>query len=203
MNLIMNIKGLPLLLLFCAARAVAEPRPCPNPTVEEVKVKMGRSAAEPTTDQRIQSIPKPRTVIPLRCERPFVYRGEVYSADSPQVQDASTLKHFVQSVPEAAAMVEEYQTTRERSKISAYTGTAGIFLLLFSNTIANRFEPASRNSIRAALTTGGLAIAAGSFVYSIALLRSNEYLLPKAVDTYNQKKPDDPIELHFTAGWSF
>ena len=146
---------------------------------------------------------KPKDVIPLGCDRPFLYRGEVYSTDPPQIQDASTLKYFVQTVPEANSILDDYQSVRNKSKISAYTGTFGVVMFLFSNTIANQFSAANRDSVRNSIRLGGLTIATTGFFYSFMLLRSNEKMIPKAVDAYNKVKPNDPVELQFSTGWSF
>jgi len=146
---------------------------------------------------------KPKDIIPLGCDRPFLYRGEVYSTDPPQIQDASTLKYFVQTVPEANSILDDYQSVRNKSKISAYTGTFGVVMFLFSNTIAKQFSAANQDSVRGALRVGGLSIATGGFFYSFMLLRSNEKLIPQAVDAYNKVKPNDPVELQFSTGWSF
>jgi hypothetical protein len=162
------------------------------------QIKMEKSSA-----QIPDPIKKPPNVIPLGCERPFIYKGETYSADSPQAQDASTLKEFVQTVPEANSILEDYQSNRSKSKLSAYTGTVGLLMAILAGPISKQFNSNSQASVRTALQVGGLAIAAGGFFYSFTLLRTNEYLLPKAVDAYNQAKPDDGIELRFTTGWTF
>jgi hypothetical protein len=162
------------------------------------RVSLSQSSAEIPAPIR-----KPIKIIPLGCERPFLYRGEIYSADPPQAQDASTLRSFLKSVPEADAVLAEYQNNRSKSKLSAYTGTFGILILAFAGPISMAFDKNSRDSVRSALRVAGGAIAVGGFFYSFTLLRTNEYLLPKAVEKYNHAKPDDPIELQFTAGWKF
>ena len=162
------------------------------------QVTVNSSAAEIPTPLK-----KPKIIIPLGCDRPFTIHGETYSTDSPQAQDASNLKYFMTDVPEASSLLDEYQHNRLKSRISAYTGTIGVFMMIFSNTIANRFSPDSRDSIRSTIKNAGLAITLGGFVYSFALLRFNESLIPKSVNLYNQAKPSNPIELQFQAGWSF
>ena len=146
---------------------------------------------------------KPKDITPLGCERPFTIHGETYSTDSPQAQDASTLKYFVQSVPESSSILDEYQSARTKSKISAYTGTLGVLLFILSNPISKQFNTESQDSVRTILRYGGAGLAAGGFFYSFTLLRTNEYLIPKAVEAYNKSKPNDPIELQFTTGWRF
>ncbi len=163
---------------------------------------------DPAADKTAFEIPtplkKPKPLIPQGCERPFFYHGELYSADSPDAHDAANLKYVVQSVPEANSILDEYQSNRAKSRISAYSGTFGIFLMFFAARISRIFNHGESNdSTMRAFKIGGGAIAAGSFLYSFTLLQTNEYLIPKAVDTYNLNKTDDPIELRFSAGWSF
>jgi len=178
--------------------------PAPHyPRCYQEHVTLERLTMSPASAEIPQPIKKPKTIIPLGCDRPFVYRGELYSADSPQAQDVATLRHFVSSVPEADSLLAEYQSNRKKSTLSAYTGTAGILLALLASPIANQFHGPSHDAVRSALQIGGIALAAGGFFYSFTLLRTNEYLLPKAVDRYNDSKPDDPIELRFTTGWTF
>jgi hypothetical protein len=146
---------------------------------------------------------KPKDIVPLGCERPFTIRGETYSADSPQAQDASTLKYFVQNVPSSNQIMDEYQSNRNLSTTSAYIGTMGVIMFLLSNTIGNQFNAASKTSVSNALRVGGVCIAAGGFFFTFAYLHDNEYLIPKAVEAYNTAKPNEPIELQFTTGWRF
>lgn len=149
------------------------------------------------------SIQRPPKVAVLNCDRPFEYRGQTYPTDSAQAQDAAILKTYVSSVNSANELLEKYQSNRTKSQISAYTGTAGLLLFAFSGLISKQFSESSQNSIKSALSIGGLSLAAGGFVYSFALLKTNELLIPKAVNEYNRAKPNDPIQLQFKAGWSF
>ena len=146
---------------------------------------------------------KPKQIIPIGCDRPFKIHGEIYSTDSPQSQDASTLRYFVKSVPEADGYLSEYQQNRELSKTSAYIGTAGILMFLFSGLIANQFEEASQGPVRDALRIGGMTFATGGFFFTFAHLNQNERLIPQSVNAYNKAKPNDPIELQFSTGWRF
>lgn len=194
--LTLNVSGPAL----AAEPLTREIQPCPQPAIPTVRttVKTTSGSAEIP-----EPMAKPPAVIPLGCDRPFIYRGEVYSADPPQAQDASTLKEFVKSVPEANSILEDYQSNRAKSKISAYTGTVALLLAVLAGPISKQFDGPNQSSVRTALQVGGLAIAAGGFFYSFTLLRTNEYLLPKAVDAYNGSNPNDGIELKFTTGWSF
>ncbi len=158
--------------------------------------------ADPLPPSRPGELRKPVLSPILGCERPFVYRGETYSVDSPQSQDASVLRSFVREVPEAEAHLKRYQERRELSRVSAYTGTVGIAMILIANTFMSHLD-SSRYPIKTVLQLGGLGLTAGGFLYSFSLLRANEALIPKAVDSWNAARPADPIELKFQAGWSF
>lgn len=146
---------------------------------------------------------KPKDITPLGCDRPFVIHGETYSADSPQAQDASTLKYFVQDVPAANSILEEYQSNRDLTKMGAYIGTLGILMFVLSGPIGNQFSAASKTAVSNALRVGGGVLAIGGFFFTFAYLRENEHLIPKAVEAYNGAKPNDPIEIQFTTGWKF
>ena len=192
-----------LILLFASTHALAlesgsRPSPCPNPGVEEIRVQMKSSSAEIPNPLR-----RPKAMRQIGCERPFVYGGEAYNVDSPQAQDAANLRTFVQSVPESDELLKSYQRRRELSKLSAYTGTIGILALALAPRISKSVAPDSQASLKSILQISGLALTIGGFAYSFALLRTNEALIPKAVNAYNQAKPEDPIELKFEAGWSF
>lgn len=190
-----------LLILTCLSAPTLsqaeDTRPNPCRQADEQVTTISSSAEIPPP------LKKPKTIIPLGCDRPFIYRGEIYSADPPQAQDASTLKYFMKDVPEANRILEEYQKKRIQSQISAYTGTAGIFMLIFASTLGSQFDRSNPNGVAGPLRLGGLALASGGFLYSFLLIRSNDSLIPQAVQTYNHSKPDDPIELKFTTGWSF
>ena len=192
-----------LILLFVSTRALAlepasRPAPCPNPGVEELRVQMQSSSTEIPNPLR-----RPKVVRQIGCDRPFSYRGDVYNVDSPQAQDASNLRTFAQSVPESDELLNSYQRRRELSKLSAYTGTIGILALAFGPRIARSVAPDSQASLKSILQISGLALTIGGFAYSFAILRTNESLIPRAVNAYNQAKPEDPIELKFETGWNF
>ena len=196
-----------LILLFASTHALALesaslPSPCPNPSVEELQVQMKSSATE-IQGQIPNPLRRPKSVRQIGCERPFVYRGDAYNVDSPQAQDASNLRSFVQSVPESDELLKSYQRRRDLSKLSAYTGTIGILALALAPRISKSVAAESQASLKSILQISGLALTIGGFAYSFAILRTNESLIPKAVNAYNQAKPEDPVELKFETGWSF
>jgi hypothetical protein len=153
--------------------------------------------------ENLPNLNRPQPIIPLGCNRPFLYRGELYSIDSPQAQDAATLKYYTQDSKEAQALLTEYQENRNRSKVSAYSGTLGAAIAIFSTGLGRWLNPRNPKTIQTAALLTGAAIAIEGFSYSIMLLRNNETLITRAVDAHNQDKPKDPVELQFSAGWSF
>jgi hypothetical protein len=190
--------GLLLSMVPIVCEAQTPPTFIPTRCGDPLTVNLSPSSAEIPTPLR-----KPPPVIPLGCERPFLYQGELYSSDPPQAQDASTLKYFVKDVPEANAILEKYEVNREKSKISAYTGTFGLLLIALAGVISRKIRREDPDYWDAGLIHVGELAAAGGFIYSFTLLRTNEALLPKAVEAYNQAKPNNPIELKFSTGWTF
>ena len=193
-----------ILVLIFATQSFAEPllptpHPCPNPNVQDIQIELHQDSAEIPNP-----LTRPKPIVPLGCDRPFIYRNEVYSSDSPQAQDAATLKVFTHSVPEAEQLLDQYQRNRQKSLISGYTGTFGLLVLVLAPALSRSFFPAStRGTAFTALQITGITLAVGGFFYGFTLLRANESLIPKAVDTFNSQKKDDPIELRFTTGWKF
>jgi hypothetical protein len=113
------------------------------------------------------------------------------------------LRAFVKEVPEAESLLQTYQDRRDRSRLSAYTGTIGLLMVILANTVFKRPTTPSQESLKSVFQVGGLGLTLGGFAYSYSLLRTNESLIPQAVDAFNRAKPNDPIELKFQAGWSF
>lgn len=156
---------------------------------------------EPCTNT-FEAIQRPQKINPLICERPFKYKDQLYPTDSPQAQDAANLRAFVSSVESSKKLLDDYQSNRKKSTISAYTGTVGLALFLLSGPIS-KLAKGSSSALKSAMTLGGLSLAAGGFIYSFALLKGNETLIQQSVQEYNQAKPNDPIQLQFSAGWLF
>ncbi len=150
-----------------------------------------------------REIIRPPEVKALGCPRPFKIGRKIYSTDSPQSQDAGGLLRALRDDPEAYALLEHYESNRRRARISAYTGSLGLGLMIFSPMIARWVTQTDTQSVQATLRTVGLAITAGGFIYGFTVLRTNEALIPKAVETYNKNHPNQPIELLFEAGWRF
>jgi hypothetical protein len=146
---------------------------------------------------------RPKPMIPLGCNRPFLYRGEIYSVDSPQAADAGNLKYFIRDTALSQKYLDQYQDNRRKSRISAYTGTTGLFLALFSAGIGRWLTPRNPGPVAATSAILGGALMIEGISYSMSLLRQNEALLKEAVDAHNKDKPKDPVELQFSLGWGF
>jgi hypothetical protein len=146
---------------------------------------------------------RPKPMIPLGCNRPFLYRGEIYSVDSPQAADAGNLKYFISDTALSQKYLDQYQDNRRKSRISAYTGTAGLFLALFSAGIGRWLTPRNPGPVATTSAILGGALVIEGISYSMSVLRQNESLLTEAVDAHNKDKPKDPVELQFSLGWGF
>jgi hypothetical protein len=161
------------------------------------------SNSAPANSMGPRNLTRPKEIIPLGCNRPFLYQGEYYNIDSPQAQDSQNLKSATKDSPEAQTYLTEYQNNRKRARISAYTGTLGAFIAIFSTGLGRWLNPRQPKTIQMAALLTGAAIATEGFSYSLSLMRVNETLIPRAVDAHNKNKPNDPIELQLNAGWSF
>ncbi len=192
-------------IVAAAPTVSAQPLPCSGLQLAAVSTppRLNASGRSRSAAEIPNPLKRPAPVTPLGCDRPFVYQGEVYQTDAPQVQDASNLKYFTRKVPEATSILDEYQNNRKKSTISAYSGTIGVLVFIFALPLARKLNQTNPDQLAGILKIGAASLAASGFVYSYSLLSSNEALLPKAVDTYNQANPKDPIELRFSAGWSF
>ena len=156
-----------------------------------------------TSYVRPSILERPKPMVPLGCNRPFTYHGETYSVDSPQAPDAGNLKYFLRDTAQSQIDLDQFQENRQKVRISAFTGTAGIFLALFSAGIGRWLTPRNPGPVTTTAALLGGAIAIEGISYSLMLLRQNETLLTSAVDAHNQNKPKDPVELQFSLGWGF
>lgn len=185
------------------------PSPCPQPKSSVEQIKTQKSSAEKprkSSAQILTPLKRPDPIVPLGCERPFTYQGETYSVDSPQSQNAANLKYFTSSVPESNELLSKYQSNRKKTELNAYIGTAIFIMGVFALPIARRFERSSSENaehLSEVLRYSAIVLGAADLTYTFSLLHDNETLIPKAVDSYNRAHPKDPIELRFSAGWSF
>jgi hypothetical protein len=126
----------------------------------------------------------------FRCQRFYVYEGKTVGCDSNLKADGDRLRPILRPVPEAIAQLDQYQRSQRILRTTAYTGSAGLFLLL-----TGLF--AGQSGGKNAFYLGGLAVFFGSLSYGLISLRTNEAKLGDAVETYNRARPEDPIELQF------
>ncbi|MBC7387519.1 MAG: hypothetical protein H7301_15315, partial [Cryobacterium sp.] len=99
--------------------------------------------------------------------------------------------------------LERYQSGRQSVQFAAYTGTAGLVLVLASGILTDLFIDESRVSARRDVTRvlrwGGAGLMIGSVGFGLARLRSNEDHLQSAISKHNASAPDRPIEILFKA----
>lgn len=160
---------------------------------------------------RVPSVPSAPPVLsrkrpsnPIECQRFFVHRGKTYTCDSVLANDAEGLRPLLHDEPEAVAALDQYQHNRSKLKKAAYVGSVGIALFL-TGLIAPRFfsKVDDQKQIRSVGYLGGLSIMTATGLFGYFTLKSNESNLGRAVDIYNQKRPNDQIELQFTTGILF
>ena len=120
-----------------------------------------------------------------------------------QLLIAQNLKYFTRDSQKAQDLLTQYQENRYQSRVSAYTGTAGILLAIIALPLGRWISPSNPTTIQSAALLLGTAIAIEGYSYSIMLLRENESLIPRATQEYNHDRPKDPVELQFSTGWSF
>lgn len=143
------------------------------------------------------------------CERTFLYQGQKLPCDSNVEKNAEQLRPYLQDIPDAVAALNTYQSNRRSIKTAAYTVTAGLALIIIgsilysTNTDGNGKPTLQGIAIRNATWIPGIALGAGSIMYTISILSSNEANLSRAVDLHNKKNPNKPIELQFQTGITF
>lgn len=177
----------------------------------ERRVELENSAPiDQKRDLRLESAPsspnlmKPTTLLKrYGCRRVFLYKGKLSSVDSYNRVDGENLRPILSLVPDSVSELNEYQKNRRKVITGAYVSSFGILLVLSSIIISGHLHPPRKNQVRAIGMISGLTLSIGSAVYSLAILRLNESRLPKAVEKYNQVRPDDPIVLQFSTGLLF
>ncbi len=129
------------------------------------------------------------------CQRAYRYRGKILPCDSNVAFDGENLRPILIQAPGSVELLDRYQENRRKVNRLAYTATAGLVLILLGNFVSKGYEDPTRTTIRNVGAISGLVLTTGSFVYGVTLLNSNEAYLREAVRTYNQARPQDPIEL--------
>lgn len=154
----------------------------------------------------VQAPARPSDEKTMGCDRGFKPepQSKPQSIDSFHRRDAEMLRKYVDNMPEAKSELDLYQRNRRMVLKAAYVGTAGAIVLLTGLILSSQTTSAShKNNYRAIGVFAGGGLIAGSFVWGLSLLRSNEEHLINAVNIHNEKNPNKPIELQFTTGLVF
>jgi hypothetical protein len=168
----------------------------------------------PAPKERIDELPGPAApmapaplVVPqltegFQCDQYFTFKGRAVTCDSNVRMDAENLRPIIRDTPAAIAELDAYQSNRIGVKNAAYVGSAGLLIALGGVFLSRHFDD-NQVLVRNLSLAAGLALAAGSFGYALAVLQTNEAHLGKAVNFYNAGHPDAPIELQFSTGLKF
>lgn len=147
---------------------------------------------------------RPKEIKAFRCERKVIYRGQELPCDSNVSKDGENLRPILTQVPAAVAELDEYQGNRKNVRAAAYVGTAGLAIGLIGIIVMSSLthEDSGRLTldgvaVRNILVFGGFGLAAGSAIHAFGSLQSNEEHFYKAVDLYNNARPNDAIQLQF------
>lgn len=161
----------------------------------------------PKIPEQPSSLPvfsRSRPTEPQECDRFFVYQNKKILCDSNLGKDAEALRPILSQVPESIESLDTYQRRRRQLKTSAYFGTVGLaFLLtgLLAPKLSSNYDTQQR--IKSISKIGGLGFLTATGVFGLIVLSTNEANLGKAIQSYNQKRPFDPIELQFSTGILF
>lgn len=193
-----------LLCVFCTLGMTsplsygAQPFVEPEDSEPELRQIPKKPSAPPALEQKVPSdIP--------HCERFFLYRGKKLECDSNVSKDAERLRPIIQDVPRALYELDTYQANRARLKSVAYVGTAGLLAIVAGIFVSH--PPFNRDSgspqVGKFVSIGGGALAVGSLIYGLSLVKTNEAHVSQAVDYYNSAHPNDRIELQFSTRINF
>ena len=174
----------------------AKPRATPQDILKQ-EAEIPKAPTVPTPIER----PAPR--IYNACQRKFVHEGEAKPCDSPSQVDGEKLRPLLQDVPQAALELDEYQINRRALNRTAYFSTIGLTLALIGNFL-NRGSNNSEGgtSTGTYLVFSGMTLAGLSVAYGWTASRANDRHLYRAVEYYNQAKPEHPIELKFSSDFN-
>jgi len=151
----------------------------------------------------------------FRCARYLVYKGKRMDCDSNVRRDAERIRPILESVPSAVTELNIYQANRRSIRTSAYLASLGIVAVLVGMIIGspgvskqpggaiymNNGVPQVNTGGYIAL--GGLLLGVNSFIYGASLIRTNEDHLDRALELYNQAKPQDPLQIQVSTGFQF
>ena len=135
------------------------------------------------------------------CQRKYTYKGHSYDCDSMVARDAERLRSIFNDVPGAVNELNEYQKTKQIAKNTAYVVSAGAAAILAGLLVGRVAFGAGNHAstlLRDVTSYAGIWIGTNGFLYNVALLRANEEHLDRAIDIYNQARPETPIGLQMT-----
>ena len=133
------------------------------------------------------------------CYREFLYRGESIGCDSTLGPDGEGLRPVVSQVPESVAALDQYQRERRGLRTFAYTGTAGLLLLIATQYAVSRISVGdTRTLVHTLGTVVGAGLIAGSLAWGFVVVYRSESKLEEIIRIYNTSRPDDPILLQFS-----
>lgn len=185
-----------------------------NLNFEPPKKKPKKPKKPLNAEQELQEIPKeivaPKPlgrsapVDPFLCPRFYSYEGRVLLCDSNLDADAENLRPIFKDTPAALADLDHYQKTRLNVRNLAYLGTFGLMMALTGVILESEGRTFRHSDVTYKnISYLGLGITAGSFMWGLYLLGSNESRLRHSVENYNAANPSKPIELQIGTKVSF
>jgi hypothetical protein len=184
-------------------------------TVTPVRAQASKGAQAELRELREEEnkIPKHTTTPPalsrtappdvFSCQRHFIYRGKTLDCDSNLHWDGEKFRSIVHEVPDAVAELDAYQANRRSVQTLAYVGSLGLLSVLVGFFGARTKDGTDAARFRTLFMGAGLITMGASTGYSLYLLNSNESHLGNMIQSYNQARPADPIELQFGTNFSF
>ncbi|MBC7386442.1 MAG: hypothetical protein H7301_09830, partial [Cryobacterium sp.] len=113
-----------------------------SPNCEAKEIKLKPIAPLPAPNTQARKIPEN----PFRCDRIIRYQGKSLPCDSALRRDGEGLRTILEANPDALEELERYQSGRQSVQFAAYTGTAGLVLVLASGILTDLFIDESRVS---------------------------------------------------------
>jgi hypothetical protein len=176
-----------------------------NPCLEQDRLSLNQAQALSQSQTLPQLGIQEPSITPLGCTRSYRFEGKVQRVDSYYRRDAENLRETLTDYPEALHHIDAYQDNRKIARIATYVGSAGLLLMLL-RTMKRKIAPEENEVIKTAANVtfwAGAGLAGGSMIFNLALLRPNEKHISSAVNIYNEKNPDHPIQLEFSTGVVF
>jgi hypothetical protein len=171
---------------------------------------------KPARLQPVEKLPDPeapaalgRPIVEPRysCKRKIYYQKKLLTCDSYIRQDAEGLRPIVQEVPEALAHLDRYQKGRKTLRWMPYLGSSFVLVIIAGAITGSilaaqpvgSFEQKNYIPIRNTIVFAGLLGISATLAGGAIHLAVNERNLTRAVKTYNDARPADPIEIKVEA----